>query len=188
MSSTHNLSIARPTRIAQWIRIYRLYHKAFPLSERKPFSMILKMYRKGKTDVWYCEDNGTFAGLAITINGDDLILLDYFAVAEACRRTGIGSGLLQLLRRQYAGKGLFGEIESSYEETDDQEIRQRRKQFYLRNGMTEMNVMVWLFGVKMELIGFDCRLTYEQYHRFYHDNYGSWAAQNIKEAEYPKEK
>ena len=185
MSATHALTLVRPTRIAQWMRIYRLYRKAFPVSERKPFSMIVRMARKGKTDVWYCEDGGSFAGLAITINGDDLILLDYFAVAENQRRGGTGSGLLQLLRRQYAGKGLFGEIESTYEETEDRETRQRRKQFYLRNGMTEMNVMVYLFGVKMELIGFDCCLTFQQYQTFYRDNYGSWAAQNIQEAEHP---
>ena len=42
---------------------------------------------------------------------------------------------------------------------------------------------MWLFGVKMELMGFDCTLSYEQYHSFYRDNYGQWAADHIQKAE-----
>jgi len=35
----------------------------------------------------------------------------------------------------------------------------------------------------MELMGFDCRLTFDQYHAFYRDNYNQWAADHIQEAE-----
>ena len=59
----------------------------------------------------------------------------------------------------------------------------RRKQFYLSNGMTEMNVFVKLFGVDMELLGYDCSLTFEEYHDFYRDNYNEWAAEHVKKAE-----
>jgi hypothetical protein len=46
-----------------------------------------------------------------------------------------------------------------------------------------MEVFAWVFGVKMELMGFGCRLSYEQYHAFYRDNYSRWAAEHIKPAE-----
>ena len=67
---------ARVSRLHDWIRIRRLYARAFPPSERKPFSMILSMRRKGKTDVWCFYQDGRFAGFASTINGDGLILID----------------------------------------------------------------------------------------------------------------
>ena len=177
------LTYAAPKGLKQWAEIYKLYQKAFPRSEKKPFSMIFKMYRKGITDVWRFTRNGKFAGLIITINGENHILLDYLAVDEQQRGTGIGSEILQLMRNHYAGKGVFLEIESVYEACDNNAERVRRKHFYEKSGMTSMEVFVWLFGVKMELMGFDCRLSFEEYHDFYRDNYNQWAADHIQKAE-----
>ena len=177
------LQYAAPKGLLQWAEIYRLYQEAFPASEKKPFSMILKMHRKGASDVWRFTINGKFAGLIITINGENHILLDYLAVDKAKRGTGIGTQILQLMQQQYSGKGVFLEIESVYEDCDNKAERLRRKHFYEKCGMKSMEVFVWLFGVKMELMGFDCRVTYEEYHRFYRDNYNEWAAKHIQKAE-----
>ncbi len=174
------MDIKQPTTLLQWINIYRLYQEAFPTSEKKPFSMIRSMRKKGKSDIWYCEEDGRFAGLVITINGQDKVLLDYLAVAKRRRGQGAGSKILQKMREQYAGKGVFLEIEVVTESADNFEERKRRKQFYLFNGMTEMNVFVKLFGVDMELLGFDCFLTFEEYHDFYRDNYNEWAAAHVE--------
>ena len=105
----------KPRFFFQWAQIYKLYQKAFPASEKKPFPVILKKYREGKTDVWRFTRDGSFAGLIITINGDENVLLDYLAVEEHRRGTGIGSQILQCMRSRYAGKGVFLEIESVYE-------------------------------------------------------------------------
>lgn len=177
------LQYAAPRGLLQWADIYRLYQKAFPASEKKPFSLIGNMYRKGTTDVWRFTRNGKFAGIIITINGEKHILLDYLAVDEKQRGTGIGTEILQLMRRHYAGKGVFLEIESVYEPCENKAERIRRKHFYETCGMTSMEVFVWLFGVKMELMGFDCRLSYEEYHAFYRDNYNQWAADHIRIAD-----
>lgn len=181
------MDIKKPSGWIEWLHIYRLYQSAFPASEKKPFSMIRSMYKKGKSDVWYCVENGTFAGLVVTINGPDKILLDYLAVAKNCRGQGLGSKILKKMREQYAGKGVFLEIEIVEEAAENFEERKRRKQFYLKNGMTPMNVFVELFGMDMELLGFDCSLTFEEYHDFYRNNYNAWAAEHVKEAYETKE-
>lgn len=181
------INIRRPARLAHWRKLRRLYRSAFPASERKPFSIIVNMYRKGRTDIWFIEKDGEFLGLAITINGKDMILLDYFAIDPAHRGRGIGSGALKELQRRYEGKGLFVEIESVYDDAPNNEERLHRKQFYLRCGMEPLNVMVRLFGVKMELLGWDCRMDYAGYHAFYRDNYSPWAAEHISEEPYPQE-
>ncbi len=175
--------IKQPTTFIQWIKIYRLYQSAFPRCEKKPFSMIRSMKKKGKSDVWYCEEDGRFAGLVITINGPDKILLDYLAVAKKRRGQGFGSKILLQMRKQYEGKGVFLEIEQVTETAENYEERKRRKQFYISNGMREMKVYVKLFGVDMELLGFDCSLTFEEYHDFYRDNYNEWAAEHVKQCE-----
>lgn len=177
------LNYDKPRGLLQWARIYQLYQKAFPASEKKPFAMIVKMHRKGASDVWYFTRNGRFAGLIITINGREQVLLDYLAVEEHQRGTGIGSEILRLMKEQYPDKGVFLEIESVYEPCDNREQRLRRKAFYEKCGMKSMEVFVWLFGVKMELMSFGCRLSYEQYHDFYRENYNQWAADHIKPAE-----
>ncbi len=170
----------QPTTWREWFKIYRLYQSAFPREEKKPFSMIRSMKKRGKTDVWYLEEQGKFVGLVVTINGPDKILLDYLAVDRKQRGKGFGSEMLRQMREQYAGKGVFLEIETVTESADNYEERKRRKQFYLSNGMTELNVFVELFGVEMELLGYDCTLTFEEYHAFYRDNYGAWAAEHVK--------
>lgn len=176
----NKLKIKQPENIREWLRLYRLYQSAFPANEKKPFSMIRSMHKKGKSDVWYCERNGKFAGLVITINGPEQVLLDYLAVAKKRRGQGVGSEMLQAMRKQYEGRGVFLEIEIVDENAENFEERKRRKQFYLSNGMTPMNVFVELFGVDMELLGFDCSLTFEEYHAFYRDNYNAWAADHVK--------
>lgn len=177
------LQYGKPKGLHQWAQLYRLYQKAFPASEKKPFSMIRKMYRKGSSDVWYFTQDGNFAALVITINGEEHVLIDYLAVAEKSRGTGIGSQVLEQMRQEYAGKGVFLEIESVYDQCDDRAQRCRRKHFYEKCGMKSMEVFVNLFGVNMELMGFDCKLSYEQYHDFYRKNYNQWAADHIKPVE-----
>lgn len=176
------LTYAAPKGMAQWVNVYSLYRRSFPRSERKPFSVIRKMHRKGVTDIWYFTRQGKFAGIIITINGKNHILLDYLAVEPHQRGTGIGSEILRLMRSHYAGKGVFLEIESVWEECGNRTERLRRRHFYEKCGMTSMEVFVWLFGVKMELMSFGCKLTYSEYHAFYRDNYGQWAAGHIREA------
>jgi len=126
-------------------------------------------------------------GFAATINGEREILLDYLAVQQSRRGTGIGSAALRKLRERYAGKGLFVEIESPYEPGADQQVRLRRKAFYQSCGMKQIRVMADVFGVNMELLGWDCSLDFDGYKAFYHENYGSWASEHIIWKPYPAE-
>lgn len=178
----------RPVRtIADWLRVRRLYGRAFPANERKPFSIIVCMRRQGKTDVWLLEQDGRFAGLATTINGDGLILLDYLAVEDKLRGQGTGTRALTALREAYPGCGLFVEIESPYADGPDQAERIRRRAFYERSGFQPSRTMASVFGVPMELLCCDCQVDFETYHRFYCTHYSEWAGSHIKPLPYPDE-
>lgn len=182
------VSLNKPKGVLQWLRLYKLYRAAFPTCERKPFSIIVNMYRKGQTDVWCIQKDRKIMGLAATINGEEAILLDYFAIDQRHRNEGIGSQALLKLEQFYADKGLFVEIESVYDDAPNRDERQRRKQFYLRCGMTQMNVLVNLFDVKMELLGWNCQLDFEGYRAFYAEHYSPWAAEHIAKEQHPEEK
>lgn len=161
------------------MRIHRLYRSAFPNSERKPFSMITSKRKKGTTDIWYFSKDDVFVGFATTVNSQSLILLDYLAVPEKLRGQGFGSEILALLRMHYVGKGLFLEIESVLDDSPNLEQRLKRKQFYLSNGMTDLHTEACVFGVNMELLGFDCQLSFEEYREFYRKHLSEFAANNV---------
>ncbi|MBQ2770558.1 MAG: GNAT family N-acetyltransferase [Clostridia bacterium] len=185
MPNHTSLIHTQPRGLKDWLRVYGLYRAAFPLSEQKPFSIIVGMYRRKKTDVWCLFRNGRFAGFATTINGDGAILLDYLAIKPALRGQGAGSAALQILSDIYPGRGLFTEIESEYEPCLDQESRKRRKGFYLKNGYVQLNVMARVFGVKMELLGQNCQMDFSDYREFYRTHYSPRAAENVLEEPHP---
>ncbi len=165
------IKLIQAKKLIHWIRIKRLYKKAFPLNERKPFFIIKSMQRTGKTDVWYLEKDGEFAGLVTTINGSDLILVDYLAIRKDKRGMGIGSETLGAIREKYPDKGIFLEIERIHSSAENLDERIKRKHFYLSNGASELGTYARLFGVEMEMLGWDCEMDYEKYRSFYKENY-----------------
>ena len=177
------MNFKEPKGILQYARIKALYKRAFPRCERKPFSIIRKMHTKGKTDIWYFEDDKGFLGFAATINGEREILIDYFAVSEKRRGQGSGRKMLSALLDYYSPLGVFLEIEIPYESAENYAERVRRKNFYIRTGLVPMNTRAKLFGVDMELLGFNCSFDFDKYRNFYLTNYGKFAYDNIKKVE-----
>lgn len=173
-------TLSPPGSFRDWLRIYALYHTAFPGSERKPFGVIRRMVRQGRTDLWCIRSRGRFLGFAATVNSPDVILLDYLAVSPGHRGCGCGSAALELLKQIYAGKGLFVEIEDTAPSGSTQPQRLRRKRFYTRAGMVPMGVCAMVFGVPMELLGWNCTLDFPGYQSFYRDHYSPWAAEHIQ--------
>lgn len=162
------MKIVKADSVKQLSDIEKLYLEAFPKAERKPFAMIKKLCKKGKSEMLCLEsDNGDFLGLAITVLYEDLVLLDYFAISPEGRGKGTGSEALQLLKEKYTNKRFFLEIESTLDTQNCPEERIRRKNFYLRGGMSVMPFEVDLFGVTMEILTNSCTVTYEDYHGLY---------------------
>lgn len=166
---------------AEWKVLEKLYESAFPENERKLFEMIREKHRQKLTDVWVIEDGEVFSGLAVTMNGDDLVLLDYFAICEGKRGQGLGGKSLRALQEQYRGKRFFLEVESLKVPADNFEERRRRKQFYLANGMKELGVYARLFGVEFELLGYECDVDFQSYFSLYDKIYGKYASRFLEE-------
>ena len=173
--------VFRPTKnLFENIRLRMLYKSAFPKEERKPFSIILNMSKCGKSDLWYFREKGRFLGWASTINASDKVLIDYFAVNKRLRGKGNGTRMLRALINHYSPKGVFLEIEIPYESSANYAERVRRKAFYLRSGFAEIGTRVELFGVDMELLGVGVSMTYDEYKRFYLENYSRYAYDHLR--------
>ena len=168
------------TTDADWRIISKLYKKAFPLMERKPLWLMRSKERQGKADAWIIEEDGCFVGFAITMNSGDLVMLDYFAVAEDARGKGYGSDGLKWLQEKYKDYRFFLEIESTHVKASNMEQRLGRKAFYEKNGMSEAGVSARVFGVEFDCLGYDCKVGFEEYRKLYRACYGRLVGWNVK--------
>lgn len=161
-------------------QIKSLYRQAFPAAERKPFFLIQSKCREGVVEMLSIEgQGGIFLGLAIVMLDGDIALLDYFAISPECRGSGAGTAAFGLLRKRYEQKRFILEIEST-EAAPDDEIRKqrcRRKNFYLRNGMTVLPFTVKVFGVDMEMLSHGCNVSFSEYKGVYEHLYGGRLAE-----------
>ena len=173
------MQFRKPKGIKEFFEIKRLYKKAFPKCERKPFSLIMKWYKEGNSDIWYFYDEKGFLGFSTTINGEREILIDYFTVSEKHRGKGHGTNMIKALLDHYAPKGVFLEIEMLDERAENYAQRVRRRKFYLSAGLEPLNTYAKLFGTDMEMLGVRCSMDYDKYCNFYLENYGKFAYDNI---------
>jgi len=108
--------------------------------------------------------------------------LDYFAFAPQKRGKGYGSTALKALLEFYEGRRMIIEIETTSQETDNLEERIRRKRFYHKNGITDLGFMADLFGVRMEILSNNTRVTFDEYLELYVKTYGERMGEFVKEA------
>lgn len=95
-------------------QIRELYVTAFPPEERKPFSLLLEKEKEGCIEIFYAEnEEGKLAGEAMIARHGDIILLEYYAIADRFRGKGVGTDLLKQLLERYEGSRFILEIEST---------------------------------------------------------------------------
>ncbi len=140
-----------------------LYETAFPSEERKPFGFMEGLVRRGKMEMLAVMDEGRFVGLAVTLLGEEAVLLDYLAIAPACRDCGYGGAVLGLLKGRYGGRRLILEIEVEDPQAENARERVRRKAFYMRNHMKETGVYAHVYHTDFELLSVDGRSDFEEY-------------------------
>lgn len=161
-------------------RMLPLYRSAFPESEQKPFELIVKKQEEGLVDMLSLEEDGKFVGLAIMARYGDRVLFDYFAVTKEARNGGRGTEALREILKYYGDMRLVGEVDSTKETgAGDLDMRIRRKNFYLRNGLTELPYMVNLWGNEMEMLSNGKYCSYEEYLDIYTSVFGPAVIKNI---------
>ena len=156
----------------------KLYTVAFPKQERKPFWFIKYKASRGSMEILEIYEDG-FAGLAIMAVYRDLALLTFFATLPEKRNGGLGSKALQMLLKRYEDKRFYLEIELPTGDEDD-DIKLRRKGFYMRNGLAEAGINVDLFGIPMEVMSSNCSISDSEYHELYDAVIGRRLSKHIK--------
>lgn len=135
------------TKSRKYKEAIAIYLDLFPANERQSVDVIDERIVSGKTELLIAEINDSVVGFAILWNFEnlDFALLDYFAVDRNLHGAGIGSGLMQEVKKRVAawGKGLIIEIERPGE-GDNSLMREKRLRFYLQSGALILNNVPYL--------------------------------------------
>ena len=146
------------TDVGELWQIYReRMVEDFPRDELKPFFMMRRALRQGVYACYGMKEGETLLGYAFFFRQRDTkrYLFDYFAIDRARRDRGLGSAFLSLLREEFRNADcVVGEVEDpdAAEDAAERETRQRRLEFYQRNGCVEAGIRSRLFGVDYRVL------------------------------------
>lgn len=141
----------------------------FVPAEQKPYAVIHILMRMGLYHCYGLYDEQTLKGYAFfctnVVNNAKIALLDYFVVLHGMRGCGLGSTFLSLIKEEFAEYDCIlaevERVEASDSETDRM-VREKRKAFYLRNGLTITNLSVDLFGEDLQIYQLPLQKVHEE--------------------------
>ncbi len=149
----------RKLKLSGFKKVYRTYlMRDFPRTELRPLFSVQRAWKRGEYSAYIYEEKGEIlAYAAFSACGDPFCLLDYFAVTEKFRRQGIGSAFLKDLLPVVLPKSeIIVEAESTQSANNSKEafIRQKRLDFYEKNGAIQTGVGSRVFGVDYTILCF----------------------------------
>ena len=151
-------------KLKDFSQVKRIYHtrmkRDFSRRELRPLFLLKHVWNREEYDcLGLYEDQDLLAySFFSRMSGDsnDNYLLDYYAVDVGHRGEGIGSYFLKCLSEKLKDAGsIIVEVEDPDYATDpaDKKLRERRLEFYLKNGLYETPIRSCVFGEHYRIIG-----------------------------------
>lgn len=132
--------------------------KDFIPAEQKPWIVLNLLMKMGLYFCYGLYEENQFRGYAFFCVGDNklkrAVLLDYFVVVNGLRGQGYGSEFMKLLRQELSDYDfVIAEVErvEAFATKEEDCIKEKRQQFYLRNGWNMTGLEVDLFGEKLQI-------------------------------------
>lgn len=132
--------------------VYSYYLEIFPEDERKPLELIQLSYEKQYTKIMKVLYKSEMVGFMVLnrVKEKGYAVLDYLAILPQYRNSKFGTKALQiLLEQEKENSGIFIEIEKVGlgKDTEENLLREKRKQFYEKVGFKKLNFDLFLFDV-----------------------------------------
>lgn len=138
-----------------WAAVNALAEEAFPPEEYLAPTELVKMAQADNFDFLALLDGDAFVGFMVVQTYEDMAYLFFLAIAPECRSKGYGSRALETLKAAYPGKKHTVDFEMPEESAPNREQRERRREFYLRNGYRETGLFLSYLGVNYEVFCMD---------------------------------
>ena len=121
-------------------QIKQLYQTAFPVDEQIPWDDLVRLIGEMHLDFTAYYEGEGLIGFTIVYPRPEFSWFWYFAVKPELRGQGKGQEILTTLIEKYKGKTLVLDMESPKQECENKAQRERRHEFYLRNGFRDTNL------------------------------------------------
>ena len=126
--------------------------------------MLKSGVKKRAGDFFVARDGEKFVGFAYVIVHLDLAYLFYFAIDGALRGKGYGSAVLTELKEIYREKRFFLAREALCEDAENYPERERRREFYLKNGFNDLPAKIKEASVIFDVMSVGgCTIKTEEY-------------------------
>ncbi len=130
----------------------QLNEEAFPDNERVDLDDFFRSNTDGQLEILAIYADEAFSGFFVMRLFQNIAYMAFFAVIKEKRSLGIGSQVLKDLKEYYPGKQIVVDFESVREEAANKEQRQRRRNFYLRNGFYETGWFQFYSDTEFEIV------------------------------------
>ena len=111
--------------------------EAFPECERNSLNDMYASDAADRIEILGIFEDNDIVGFLIVRKYENIRYLAYFAVRNDKRSAGIGSRALKLLKERYPVAQIVAEFETPDNSCDNNTLRLRRRDFYMRNGFYE---------------------------------------------------
>jgi len=169
-------------RLSDFAQIKLLYQqrlkKDFPRNERKPLASMRRSWKNDAYDCYGLFEGDEILGYAFFVRLKNDYLLDYFAIDVNRRDAGFGSIFLQQVSACLAHANcVIVEVEDPDKAKDakTRALRERRLQFYVRNGCRETDLTAVVFGADYRILEMPAKASHttEELRLIYSDLYRS---------------
>ena len=163
-------------------QIKQLYETAFPKDEQIPWDDLMRLVEEMPLDFTAYYDGEEFIGFTIVYPRKSFNWYWYFAVREELRGKGYGQQILSQLTERYKGQTCVLDMESPTQVCDNLVQRQRRHQFYLRNGFRDTNIYRTYNDITMTIMMMgEGTFTMQDWDDIIHELQQFWWPDDIKE-------
>ena len=163
-------------------QIKQLYETAFPKDEQIPWDDLMRLVEEMPLDFTAYYDGEDFIGFTIVYPRKSFNWYWYFAVREELRGKGYGQQILSQLTERYKGQTCVLDMESPTQVCDNLVQRQRRHQFYLRNGFRDTNIYRTYNDITMTIMMMgEGAFTMQDWDDIIHELQHFWWPDDIKE-------
>lgn len=132
--------------------VYSYYLDIFPEDERKPLELLQSSYERHYTKIIEILYKNEIVGFMVLnrVKDKGYAVLDYLAILPQYRNNKFGTKALQmLLEQEKDNSGIFIEIEKVGlgKDTEENLLRENRRNFYEKLGFKKLNFDLYLFDV-----------------------------------------
>jgi len=117
--------------------VKKLLLEAFPVHERYPLFYLIWKSKSKNIKFYSMYDGELWIGFNYLIFYKDLIFIQYIAIDSNVRSKGYGGKVIEKIKEIYPEYRIALGIEQLNKEAKNNELRIRRKKFYLKNGFID---------------------------------------------------